>query len=294
MFCHLRKFSTLELKQKNLIFRTKLKKSSNSNFLISKRNIMLSNAVPESTEWNLNSFWPSNEKGYQQGLNPSIDDLIFSNTPFPKDIMRFWKFAKTKYCLDGAANRLYNSFQTEEERKQFIPDIIIGDFDSLDKKIGGFYESKGTKIMKQTSQDDTDLEKCLNHVTKNSKETNKKILLCGGLGGNLSQELANLSSLFQFLDCKIFVLTDFNLALVLKSGLHTILLPNGSTVGMFPLGNVCKYSQTDGLKWNLKSEPIQFGRKISSSNVVDSKEGKVYIDISDPVLFTCDFKQNLA
>ena len=62
------------------------------------------------------------------------------------------------------------------DRERFIPDYIIvekaqmdefqGDFDSADNSVITFYEKHGTVIMKDPNQDNTDLDKCLLHLSE--------------------------------------------------------------------------------------------------------------------------------
>ncbi len=53
-----------------------------------------------------------------------------------------WNNCNRKLCCDGGANKLYNTFSIEEEsiRNYHVPDIIIGDLDSLQQQTRLFYE----------------------------------------------------------------------------------------------------------------------------------------------------------
>lgn len=67
---------------------------------------------------------------------------------------------------------MYTMFS--EDRDLFIPDYIMvfleevsdvqGDFDSAHEDILKYYESKGTTLLKDPNQDNTDLDKCLLHL----------------------------------------------------------------------------------------------------------------------------------
>lgn len=81
--------------------------------------------------------------------------------------------AHFRVCADGGADRLFNhlgSFDdsdggTAERRKQYRPDVIIGDLDSLSDHVQKFYEGMGVDCVDlRTEQDTTDLDKCLKHV----------------------------------------------------------------------------------------------------------------------------------
>lgn len=45
-------------------------------------------------------------------------------------------------------------------------DEFQGDFDSADNSVITFYERHGTVIMKDPNQDNTDLDKCLLHLSE--------------------------------------------------------------------------------------------------------------------------------
>ncbi len=84
------------------------------------------------------------------------------NYKLPKKLLELvWARSKVRICADGAINRLYYTFDTEEERKQYIPEYVRGDCDSLEAGVREYYASKGTKIVFDSNQDTTDLEKCI-------------------------------------------------------------------------------------------------------------------------------------
>lgn len=76
-------------------------------------------------------------------------------------------------CADGGADRLFHHLASFDEddagkielQKQYRPDIIIGDLDSLSNHVQKFYEGIGVECVDlRTDQDSTDLDKCLKHV----------------------------------------------------------------------------------------------------------------------------------
>lgn len=79
---------------------------------------------------------------------------------------RMWEGAAIRVCADGAANRLHDSFDGElpGERERFIPDVIVGDLDSLRPDVSAFYSALGTDVKLVEDQDHNDFEKCLVEV----------------------------------------------------------------------------------------------------------------------------------
>lgn len=90
-----------------------------------------------------------------------------------KSLLRhLWKRAALRVCADGGANRLHDSFggagvvDPSAERARFVPDIIVGDLDSLRPEVARFYEGLGSEIKLRDDQDHCDFEKCLVEVER--------------------------------------------------------------------------------------------------------------------------------
>ncbi|CAN0199372.1 unnamed protein product [Scytosiphon promiscuus] len=85
-----------------------------------------------------------------------------------------WDRAALRLCADGGANRLHDSFgdgadssgggDPSEERARFVPDVIVGDLDSLRPEVARYYEALGCEIALRADQDHCDFEKCLMEV----------------------------------------------------------------------------------------------------------------------------------
>ncbi|CAL9728933.1 thiamine pyrophosphokinase [Monosporozyma unispora] len=80
--------------------------------------------------------------------------------------IKIWHNSSLRVCADGAANRLYDFFEDdEEERLKYKPDYIIGDLDSIKDDVFKYYQSLGVVIIKQTTQYSTDFTKCVNLIS---------------------------------------------------------------------------------------------------------------------------------
>ena len=91
------------------------------------------------------------------------------------------------FCADGGANFAF------QYRK--VPEMIIGDLDSIEKKVLEYYKSKNILIKKfPKDKDFTDFELILKEINKISENKNfvEKIFVVGGLGKRIDMTLSNL------------------------------------------------------------------------------------------------------
>jgi thiamine pyrophosphokinase len=213
------------------------------------------------------------------------DTLIVVNSTLPTHFPRFWNGAKTKLCADGGSNRLFdfwNAFPDPEARRStHTPNLIKGDLDSVRPEVLHYYRVHGAKVVEDRDQDSTDLQKCLNETT-----VEQRTLIVGG-GGNFSQEIANVNTLFSNSQRHLLLLSDENLMFLLFPGDHVIRCQEAVKVGLIPIGAKCRAVTTSGLKWNLAGGELCFGGLVSTSNEMMLPEA--HVQVTDPVLWTVDF-----
>lgn len=90
--------------------------------------------------------------------------LLISNQPFKINLKAIWVHCGLVVCSDGGANRLFDSFSNDQEREDYLPSYIVGDFDSLRDNVKDFYQSKGVKIIPQYGQYSNDFQKSIRCV----------------------------------------------------------------------------------------------------------------------------------
>ena len=91
------------------------------------------------------------------------------------------------FCADGGANFAFKYGK--------MPEMIIGDLDSIEKKVLEYYKSKNILIKKfPKDKDFTDFELILKEINKISENKNfvEKIFVVGGLGKRIDMTLSNL------------------------------------------------------------------------------------------------------
>ena len=97
-------------------------------------------------------------------------------------------------ACDGAANTLVE--------KGYIPDIIIGDLDSLSDENKTKYNNR---IILEENQSDNDLRKAINYSIKNNINT---ISVLGASGKREDHTIGNIFSLLYYKDINIKIYTD--------------------------------------------------------------------------------------
>ncbi|XBW36605.1 hypothetical protein QEN19_002177 [Hanseniaspora menglaensis] len=174
---------------------------------------------------------PLNSEMYQ-GLLILNQDITINFQIFKK----IWNSSQIKICCDGGIQRLYNfTVSNENVTDEFIPDYLIGDFDSLKIEIKNYYQQKGTIVIKQETQLSSDLSKAISvfklafvnvldsiidrnavnfnidlydgihkqdhdHAKlfeKTSSQKDFRVIVLSGLGGRIDQCIQNMSQLYQ-------------------------------------------------------------------------------------------------
>lgn len=158
------------------------------------------------------------------------------------------------------------------------PDILIGDFDSLDPAELDTFRKAGTMVIHHPARKDyTDLELAIRHAQ--SIHANE-ILVLGGLGARWDQTLANLllPAAADFADMRISLLDGRQEVLLVRGGerLEIRGLP-GDTVSLIPLGGDARGVTTLGLEYPLTGETLSFGATRGVSNVLLGKTASIEI-----------------
>ncbi|ORX70222.1 Thiamin pyrophosphokinase [Linderina pennispora] len=225
--------------------------------------------------------------------------LVILNQPIPhSDTPLFpalWQRATYKLCVDGGGNQLYSFGKRTGTLDKYIPDVVVGDLDSLEAGPRAFYSSKGSVIQHYSDQDSTDFMKSLKYLDTGLRagQDPKKcvVVVFGGINGRLDHTLHALKVLVnEHTNRDILVISTENLTFVLPEGKSKIEVNkevDGPTCGILPLAGEAVLT-TSGLRWNLDHFPSTFEGLMSTSNIIDDPE--VYIETSRPVVWTSEFR----
>ena len=110
-----------------------------------------------------NYFLEAVDDGDEKGKGTALIVLNNQSVLECRDLLDVvWGHCDMKICADGGANILYDMYvEKGSGEAKFLPNLIKGDLDSLDPRVGEYYESKGVSILKDDNQNTNDLDKCM-------------------------------------------------------------------------------------------------------------------------------------
>jgi thiamine pyrophosphokinase len=166
------------------------------------------------------------------------------------------------------------------------PNIIIGDFDSLDPTNVTIYQEAGVEIIQfQTHKDETDLELALQLPLKYEVT---QVFVIGALGNRWDMTFANvlLAAHPEFSQLTIHLLDGSQeLAILRGAGQIDIAGKPGSIISLIPIAGNAHGITTYGLEYPLNDETLYFGSSRGVSNVFLHAHAKVII--REGVLLIC-------
>ncbi|SNX55588.1 thiamine diphosphokinase [Thermoanaerobacterium sp. RBIITD] len=172
-------------------------------------------------------------------------------------------------CADGGTNIVF--------KMNIIPNIIVGDLDSVDKKILDYYKEKGVKIEKHpVMKDETDTQiATLKAIEIGSDE----IVYVATIGSRFDHSIANLSLLLYLLKRHIkgTIINEKNEIHLIDSSIE-LLGNKGDIVSLIPYSSNVEGIYTKGLYYSLSGENMSLEFPYGISNVFVEKKISVKID----------------
>ncbi|MFA7467102.1 MAG: thiamine diphosphokinase [Desulfotomaculaceae bacterium] len=178
-------------------------------------------------------------------------------------------------CVDGGARYA--------AALELIPDIIIGDMDSLDHKELDRLVGLGAAVREYPpDKDDTDTALAMAEALSGSPE---EIIIVGALGTRFDHSLANVHLLCVALDrgVKARIINEYN-EISLVSPHASALLDGrpGDLFSLLPLTEQVTGVNVKGVRWPLENATFRIGNPYGVSNRL--AEGKVDISVSSGLL----------
>lgn len=175
------------------------------------------------------------------------------------------------------------------EKMGLIPDVILGDFDTVDGEILAKYENMNSarkeypKLIKYPAKKDyTDTELAL-HLAR--EEGALEVTIVGATGSRLDHVLANMGLLIYAskngMKC---VIVDYNNRIHLISGDYgdsDYVIDRkgqwGKYISIIPLSEVIDDVTIDGVEYPLDGARIEQGPCLTVSNVINEKAARIHI-----------------
>ena len=193
--------------------------------------------------------------------------------------------------------------------RQKIPNVIIGDFDSLRADVQNFYEKLGSEIIKDEDQYSTDFGKSVNHLRSvlslssevESQPANVDIIVVGSISGRVDQGIGLLGELYREThrsqsNMRLWLVSEGNVSWLLPPGNNLLLGLDvkltdakrnifATHVGILPLYGPSVIT-TKGFEWDVTDWETRMGANVSTSNHIVADE--VCVRTSEWVLFTVE------
>ena len=172
-----------------------------------------------------------------------------------------------------------------------MPNVIIGDLDSIDSKDLAIYQQAGVKIIQHPShKDETDLELALLLTVKYEIT---QVYVIGALGARWDMTIANVLILAnpEFSRLSIHLLDGSQELFILrgKSQLNINGKP-GAMISLIPISGDVPGITTQGLEYALRNETLSFGATRGVSNVFANDHAE--LSVMDGILLIClDYHQ---
>lgn len=167
-----------------------------------------------------------------------------------------------RYCLDHG----------------ILPDVVIGDMDSLSKHMLQELEVAETVIIKHpANKDETDLELALDYALEHNAS---HITLLGGLGGRWDMSLSNIFLLShqKYRQVAISIIGHDNVMHIINPSNPAKLVGRaGDTVSLLPLTPIAEGVSTGNLRFALQNESLYAASSRGVSNSLLAAEGEVML-----------------
>ena len=176
-------------------------------------------------------------------------------------------------CLDGGLKHADNA--------GIMPNVIVGDFDSVDMALVEKYRAKGVEVHSYPVRKDfTDMEIGINIAGEIGAS---ELVLMGALGGRMDHALGNILNMRQALEKGISIsIIDEKQHIFLLNKEQNFQYKKGTTVSLIPITEQVRGIKTANLSYPLNCETLYNGYSRGLSNVFDEDETK--ITISDGIL----------
>lgn len=159
----------------------------------------------------------------------------------------------------------------------YLPDVIIGDLDSLTEKKIKEYRSKDVKILRfPVEKDETDAELTLNYCQEKGL---RDIIILGSMGGRFDQQLANVYLLeYAYRNGLNAVIKEPGIEVGIIKEKQIFRQKNNYSLSLIPLDKKVKGVYTSGFKYRLDGEELKRFKTRGISNKIVKRYASVLVE----------------
>lgn len=190
-------------------------------------------------------------------------------------IKRYMTSDSRLIACDSGLNHVY--------RAGLKPDIILGDFDSVEPEILEYFKNMGIDITTYpVKKDSTDTELGIFAAEKLGADD---IIILAGSGTRLDHTIANIQILLPLSQRGIRArLIDEHNIVELVTDRLAIINKKGSYISLLPLTEKVYGICSQGLEYSLDNRDIEVGTSLTVSNVITSENA--YVSVREGVLIS--------
>ncbi len=181
-------------------------------------------------------------------------------------------------CADGGLDKA--------KAYGIVPDIIIGDFDSVNLSVLKHYEMLNIPVEKFPSEkDSTDMELAVEFAI--SKGYNN-IVLSGATGSRLDHTIGNIMLMERCYKIGVIItIIDNNNEMKIISDNTDLFIDykEGYYISIIPITDFIFGLNLEGFKYNLNNVNVQRGSTLCISNKITDKKGKITLNQGTAIVF---------
>ncbi|MFP4020158.1 MAG: thiamine diphosphokinase [Halanaerobium sp.] len=169
-------------------------------------------------------------------------------------------------AVDGGANKA--------RKLELLPDLIIGDLDSLTAVNEGYYRSQKVEFIKHpVEKDQTDSELTVDYCREQGFEM---LYLISALGGRIDQQLANLNLLEYIYELNLEAkIISKKIEIALIKSKKKFISKKGYRLSLIPQSKTIKGLSIKGCKYNLDNKNIGRSKSRGISNLIESDQAEI-------------------
>lgn len=189
--------------------------------------------------------------------------INYQNNNFTLDI----DLSGTIIAADGGANYLC--------KKGIIPDVLIGDFDSISPEYLNVLKKKSNIIKFPVDKDKSDTELAIEYCLKNGYND---ITLINAVDGRLDHSLTNIFLIEKFIKqgLKLHFLNTKN-EIYIVTNRANILAKIGTNISLISLTDFTLVKETKALKFPLNNEKLYRSSSRGISNITTEKKFSIIV-----------------